>query len=276
MIRSAALLLVLSQPAAAQGGGSPAEQARAVYDSLQLSAVVEVMAQEGVEYGGVLAESLFTAGPVPATWTDAVADIYDAEAMAAAVLSSLEATLAGEDVGAMLAFLETEQAQALVGLEVSARRVMIDDDVEEAAKEAAAVALAEEAPRVDLVRRYAEANDLIETNVVGALNTNYAYFMGLMDGGAMGSDTSEGDILADVSSQEPQIRADTTEWVYAFLLLAYGPAPDADIEALIDFSDSEAGQALNRAVFAAFDGLFGDISHGLGLTAARYMTTQEI
>jgi hypothetical protein len=251
-------------------------EVRALYDAMELPGIIAVMAQEGVAYGEDLAATLFPVGDVPASWTEAVAAIYDRPRMEGEVLAALAAELEGEDVAVMTAFFASETGATFAALELAAREAMLDEDVEQAAKEAAAVALADGNPRLDLIRRYAEANDMIETNVTGALNTNFAYFMGLMDGGATEGGLTEGDVLTDVQSQEPQIRADTTEWVYSFLLMAYGPASDEDIEALIAFSQTAAGQALNRAVFSAFDGVFEDISHRLGLTSARFLTTQEL
>ncbi len=286
---SLALLLALAGgPAPAQVEGhamrpepAPAVEAapaevRALHEALELPGIVAVMAREGEAYGEDLAATLFPAGEVPASWTEAVAAIYDEARMEREVLAALSRELEGEDVAAMTAFFASGTGASFAALELAAREAMLDEDVEQAAKEAAAVAVADEDPRLDLIRRYAEANDMIETNVVGALNTNYAYFMGLMDGGATNGGLTESDILADVRAQEPRIRADTTEWVYSFLLMAYGPASDEEIEALIAFSETEAGRALNRAVFATFDGVFADISRRLGLASARFMTTQEL
>jgi hypothetical protein len=112
--------------------------------------------------------------------------------------------------------------------------------------------------------------------VASALNTNFAYVRGLQEGGALDPSVTESDVLADVWSQEPEIRAEATEWLYSFLLMAYGPASDEDIEALIAFSETEPGQAVNRAVFQAFDGLFEDISRELGQASAREMVTEEL
>lgn len=262
----------VTEPAAE---ATPAE-VRALYEALELPAIVGVMAREGAAYGEDLAAGLFPAAEPPATWAEAVADIYDPARMEAEVASAFAEALDGEDVAAMTAFFAAEPGASFAALELAAREAMLDEDVEQAAKEAAAVAVAGGDPRLDLIRRYAEANDLIETNVAGALNTNFAYFMGLIDGGATEGGLTQGDVLADVQSQEPQIRADTTEWMYSFLLMAYAPASDEDLEALIAFSESEPGQALNDALFASFDGVFEDISRRLGLLSARYMTTQEL
>ncbi len=280
-IAVALILAIGAAPAMAQTAEPEAstvvpKEVRAIYEGLLLPQVIDVMVQEGVEYGDVLAESLFVGGPVPAQWSEAVARIYDREHLADEVLESLAENLEGEDLAAMVEFLESEPGRKITALEVSAREAMLDEGVEQEAKEAAAVALAENTPRMDLLRRYAEVNDLVETNVTGAMNTNYAYFMGLMDGAALNPDMTESDVLSDVWAQEPQIRADTTEWVFSFLLMAYGPASDEDIEALIAFSETEPGQALNHAVFAAFDERFVEMSRALGLVAARYLTTEQL
>lgn len=268
--------LAQTEPATEPAGEARPAEVQALYEALELPGIVGVMAREGEAYGEELAAGLFPAGEPPAAWGEAVADIYDPTRMEAEVAQAFAGSLEGEDVAAMTAFFEAEPGATFAALELAAREAMLDEDVEQAAKEAAAVAVADGDPRLDLIRRYAEVNDLIETNVAGALNTNFAYFMGLIDGGATEGGLSEGDVLADVQSQEPQIRADTTEWMYSFLLMAYAPASDEDLEALIAFSESEPGQALNDALFAAFDGVFEDISHRLGLLSARYMTTQEI
>ncbi|TNC65370.1 hypothetical protein [Rubellimicrobium roseum] len=281
-LRHASVLVLAAAPALAQtpatqpNPASVPEDVRAVYDGLLLPGVLDVMAQEGARHGELLAESIFGEGPVPERWTEIVSSLYDPAHMEAEVLASLSDGLAGEDTAAMRAFIESPSGRLMTSLELSAREAMLDEDVEQQAKEAAAVAMADELPRLDLIRRYAEANDLVETNVAGTMNSNYAYMMGLMDGGALRGEMTEGDVLTQVWSQEPQVRADTTEWVYSFLLMAYGPASDADIESLIAFSETEPGQALNRAVFDAFDERLQEVSRGLGYAAARYMTTEEL
>lgn len=248
----------------------------AIHEALHLPEVIAIMAEEGIADGVGMAESLFPSGQVPQQWTDMVESIYRTPEMEAQILADLTESLQGEDLAAIRTFVESAAGQQMAELETAARRAMIDEEVEQAAKEAAAVALADDSPRLALLRRYAEANDLVEANVAGAMNSNYAYFMGLLDGGAMQREMTESDVLSDIWSQEPQIRSDTVEWVYSFLLKAYEPASDADLEAMIAFSESDPGRALNRALFAAFDARFVEISRALGLAAARYMTTSEL
>ncbi|TNC51223.1 hypothetical protein FHG66_06675 [Rubellimicrobium rubrum] len=267
---------VLAQSVASEAATDQPDPVEAIYEALLLPQVIDLMAEEGREYGETLAESLFGGGTTPAEWSEAVATVYDENHLADQVLDSLATGLEGQDTSAMLAFLESENGRRVSKLEVDARTAMLDDDVEQQAKEAAAVAIAEGSPRIDLLRRYAETNDLVDTNVAGAMNANVAYFLGLMDGGALNSDMTEDDILSGVWAQEAQIRADTTEWVYSFLLKAYEPASDEDIQAYLEFSETEPGRALNRAVFDAFDQRLVDVSRKLGLVAARYLTTAQL
>lgn len=252
------------------------EDIRAIHEALRLPELVAVLAEGGVTYGATLAESIFGTTPVPAEWTEMVAAIYDPVYTESEVLASMSESLAGEDTAAILQFLTAEPGQTLTGLELEARRAFADEEVEQRAREAAAVALADASPRLDLLRRYSEANDFVEANVASALNSNAAYLMGLMDGGAMPQEMTQSDILSDIWAQEPAIRADTTEWLYAFLLMAYEPASDGDIEALIAFSETDPGQALNNAVSAAFDQRNSEIARALGLAASRFLTTEAL
>ena len=172
--------------------------------------------------------------------------------------------------------MTAEPGESFVRLEASARRALLDDEVEQAANEAAAVAMVDQTDRFQQIERFVETNGIVESNVVGAMNANYAFFQGLLQGGAFDGEMTEDQILADVWSREPEIRANTTEWVYSFLLMAYEPMTDSDMEAYIAFSETEAGERLNRAIFDAFDGLFEDVSRDLGRGAARFVVSETL
>ena len=147
---------------------------------------------------------------------------------------------------------------------------------EAAAKAAVADMEAEGSPRLDALRRFAAANDLVEMNVMGALNANLAFYKGLSAGGAFGSAMTEEDMLADVWGQEADVRAETEEWLWSYLSLAYQPLSDEELQAYHDFSETPEGQKLNAAVFAAFDVSFVRISEDLGRAAARAMQGEDI
>ena len=64
----------------------------------------------------------------------------------------------------------------MVSLEVSARRALLDEAVDVASKEAAVAAKKANTERFQLVDTFVQTNDLIETNVVGAMNSNVAFY----------------------------------------------------------------------------------------------------
>lgn len=287
LTRVLALLLMtatLSGPISAQtsGASDPANQEvsqeariEALFNALSLPDMIDIMREEGLAYGAEIAADLLAGRPT-GDWDAALAAIYDADRMQQEVLRELGLALADDDITPILAFFEAEPGATIINLEVTARRALLDDAVEAASKDAAIIARMDETPRYQLIDRFVTVNDLVETNVVGAMNSNYAFYIGLKQGGAFPADLTEDQILSDVWSQEAEIRDNTTEWVYSFLLLAYSPLSDADLETYIAFSETPAGIALNRAIFQAFDGLFDDISRSLGLAAAREMITQEL
>ncbi|MFZ3584601.1 DUF2059 domain-containing protein [Loktanella sp. DJP18] len=259
----------------AQAQTTDAEKTAALFDALGLPDMIAIMREEGLAYGDEIATDLLST-TTNAKWDETVSDIYDLDRMRDGAAAALDAALAGNDVDAMLAFFTSDLGAEIITLETSARRALLDDAVDEAAKQSAGVALEADTPRSQLVTRFVETNDLIDTNVVGAMNANFAFYMGLQDGGAFDAELTEDQVLTDVNDQEPQIRQNTTEWVYGFLMMAYQPLSDDELQAYIDFSATEPGQQLNAAMFDAFDQMFVTISRQLGRASAEYMAGQDI
>lgn len=251
------------------------QQIDALYEALALPEVIAIMREEGLIYGEDLAAEMLPGG-TSAEWAAAVSQIYDVQVMNEEVRGALGEALDGDDLAAMLEFFTSDFGQKLITLEVSARRAMLDETVTEAAEEAAALAAFEETARYQQVTDYIAATDLIENNVVGALNSSYAFYVGLIDGGAMPAGVTAEAALQEVWAQEAEIRATTTEWAYAFLMLAYDPLSDAELQDYIAFSQTEAGEDMTEALFDAFNGMFDDISRALGLASSRFIVSQEL
>jgi hypothetical protein len=249
-----------------------------VLQTLRIPEMIAVMQDEGIAYGDDLEEQLFP-GAGGARWDGIVAGIYDEPALLQRFQSAFSARLAADPqaMDEIVAFFATDRGQRILSLEIAARRALLD----EAAEEAAAVSVddmrARDDPRLAVLERFAAANDLIEQNVSGALNANFAFYQGMSDGGAFdAAKMTEADMLADVWSQEPEIRAETESWLYPFLALAYEPLSDADLQAYLAFSESGASRAMNAAMFAAFDEVFRAISRDLGRAAAEMLSGQDI
>lgn len=264
--------------AAAVGGGAAAAPIDDLIDAMGLPEIVEIMRDEGVTQGETLARDMLPGGP-DAAWRATVDRIYDPVRMTATVRDGMEQGLDDVDLAPLLAFFTSPSGRDLVQMEISARRAMVDPEVEDSARAAYRAAEAEDqgddkAARLDLLGRFVEVNDLVEANVVGALNASIQFYNGLADGGAL--DLSEQDILTEVWQQEAETRDDTREWLFAFLMMAYGPLPEETVADYVALSSTDEGKALNRALFAGFNQMYDGISYALGLAVARDMAAQEL
>lgn len=103
----------------------------------------------------------------------------------------------------------------------------------EAAASRAADMRSDGTDRMRQIDHLVESSGLIEENVVGALNASFAFYTGLADGGAFPGRPSRDELLADVWAQEFEVRADTIDWIYGYLVLAYQPLSDDDLAAYI-------------------------------------------
>ena len=249
----------------------------ALMQTMRIADIVALLREEGIDYGRKLETDMFP-GAGGAGWQATVGLIYDGARMEAVFGAALDAALDGqaEATAAAQAFFGSDLGQKVLGLEIEARRALLDDAVEDAAKLAWEEMAAEGGPRVALLDDFVAANDLVESNVMGALNSNLAFYQGMAEGGAFGEEMTEDQMLSDTWAQEGEIRASTEGWIYPYLALAYGPLADAELQDYIDFSRSPAGQALNTALFAAFDEVFTPVSRALGLAVARQLQGQDI
>jgi hypothetical protein len=265
------LVLALGLPAAAQ----PTSRIGPLYEALGLPSLLEIMREEGIGYGRELERDLFP-GRGRSAWEATVGEIYALKRMEAEVAGGLDARLTDAEIAVIRAFFDTEAGARIVALETAARRAMLDEDVEVAAHDGWLAIEAEDGPRWALLSEFAEVNDLVESNVAGAMTSNYEFYMGLVDGKAFDFQMTEGEVLADVWSQEQSIREETVDWVFSFTSLAYQPLSDAEFRDYVSFTATPAGQALNAALFTAFNDMFAGISRDLGLGAAHYLAGQDI
>ncbi|MHC0055003.1 DUF2059 domain-containing protein [Actibacterium sp. D379-3] len=264
-------LVVLVLPARA----APSEDLDRLITALRLPEVVGIMTQEGIAYGDELEQEMFPARGGP-RWRGMVATIYDADRLTGMMAQELATALDDTDLGPLIAFYEGPLGSRITGLEISARQALLDPAVEEASIEAWQMMQADDDPRLALLEEFVAVNDLVEMNVVGGLNANFAFYTGLNDGGAFPQDLAQQDMLRDVWSQEEAVRADTVEWLFSYLAMAYRPLDDGDLRGYIALSETSAGQALNRALFQGFDVMFRQVSRELGLGAAQFIAGQDI
>ena len=247
-----------------------------VFEAMDVETLLDIMALEGVDYAESLEGDMFP-GRGGDRWIAIVQQIYTPERMGEIMAKSFGEALPEIHAPAIVAFYSATPGREIVDLENAARSALLDPAVEEASQETYRAMRDSDAPRLALIEQFVEVNDLLEQNVAGGLNSNFAFYSGLNAGGAFGSNgLPEAEILSDVWSQEEDVRESTSDWVYGYLSMAYAPLEDADFETYIAFSQTEAGQALNRALFAAFNEMFTTVSRDLGLAAAQFIAGEDI
>jgi hypothetical protein len=251
--------------------GKPAQSAVIPAPVLELSLalkvreVMQVLREEGMSSGADLGSDLPRGAEDP-LWSAALSRIYDPAQMETVFNQSFAQSLAGEGetVEAATAFFASPIGERALSLELAARMALQDEAVEAAAERAYADLAAANPERQALIDEFVSVNDLVESNVMGALNANLSFLRGLADSGGEAFAMPEADMLAQVWATEPEVRDEMVGWVFPFLTLAYQPLSDADLQAYIAFSKTPAGQRVNAAMFQAYDALFDEISRDLG------------
>lgn len=241
--------------------------------TLKLPEVAAILRDEGLDYAGTIETDLL-GGAGGALWQARVAALYDPARIEAGLRDAIAATMSPGEIEAAIAFFGTDRGQAILDHENAARRAMSDPAVEEAARAHVEELSAADDAHLARVQEFVEANDLLERNVAGALSSNYQFLRGFADGG--GASMSDSDIVSDVWGQEAEVREDTGSWLLAFLVMAYAPLPPDDLQAYTAFSQSQAGRALNAALFTGFETLYRDISYALGLMAGQGMQGSDL
>lgn len=242
-------------------------------DTIGVPDMIEIMRDEGLSYGAELADQMVPGGS-NSSWISTVNRIYDAEKMQATVAQAFYTVLADVDLAPLSSYFNSDDGQTVIGLELSARRAMADEAVEQSARDAYKSLIGSESTRLEAIDVFIERQNLIEANVEGALNANFMFYKGLVDGEAI--KLSEQDILAEVWGQEGETRSDTTEWLFGYLLMAYGPLSDAQLAEYDTLYNTDEGRALNRALFNGFNTMYDSISYGLGLAIAHQMAGEDL
>jgi len=242
-------------------------------DVLRINELSQILHAEGMQFGATLNTEWLDGQGGPA-WSGQVARIYDPQRISEGIRAGLEPALEGEVLEQVIAFFASDLGTRIVTLENSARRAMADPVIEQGARDSFAAVQDTDDPRIAQINRMIAAGDLVNRNVTSALNSNFQFLRALVDGQVYLM--SEEEILDDVLSERDDIRADTSGWLGAFLMLAYSPLSLEELTAYADFTQTPAGKALNTGLFAGFDPLYEDISYTLGRAMAMNMAAEEL
>ncbi len=263
------MTLSIALPAVAESGA----MVNRYFTALKMQDVFEILRDEGVKAGLDIAEEEDGINASPA-WTARIKSIYAIDKMDAAFRHALSEASDLDASEEAVAFFETEFGQRVVNIELDARRALSDESIEDAVREQANALKEEDPNRLELYDQFIKVNDLIDSNVMGALNANLAFYQGL-GANPLFSGMDEGAMLSQVYGQEAEIREDMEDWTRNFSVLAYGLLTDEEIEQYIAISDTKAGQLLNTALFSGFDKVFELQSFELGRAMAEFLVGDD-
>ena len=266
--------LILAFVIPVQGNAADQESdVNRLIELLAFSETIDIMRDEGLRHGAQLADDMLP-GADAENWQATVSRIYDAQKMLRLISQDFRAELSGRDLGPMLAFFEGDDGREIVALELAARRAFLDPETEAGAVAQFEKLKGDDAAIIEDVETIMTDSDLVEFNVMGTLNSSLMFYRGLSEGGAY--EVSESEILADVWSQEEETRRSSREWLAAFLTMAYEPLAPEKLDAYSAFYRTPAGRELNRAIFAAFDQMYEELSYLMGLAVAEHMTSEPL
>lgn len=242
---------------------------------LHVEDMIEILSEEGMQYGETLALELFD-GRGDEDWQRRLSHIYTQDQMNADFRAHFDPLLSDETIAAALAFFDSPFGEKLVRLEMSARLAISDPDVNAASEARLKAMIRNNDPLLPRVREYIKVYDLIDMNVASSMNETFEFLSAMGEMGALTDDMTESAILADVWRDEPQIRADTTEWLMSYLTMSYSPLTEEEMTKNIAFGRTDAGRQFNNAMFRAFGEVYADISRKLGRAAAGYILSEDI
>lgn len=262
--------LVISASAVAAQGSSLLDR---YFSALDLDTVFEVLREEGVGAGQDMSGPEGV-NPSPA-WTARLERIYDPEKAKRAFREGMQSIDGIETSEAAIAFFETDLGTRIVQIEIEARKALNADGGEEAAA-AIVEKIRKDDPALYLMyQEFIKVNDLVESNVAGALNSNLAFYRGMATSDSYAEGLSESFMLNSVWEQEPEIRQEMKDWTINFSSVAYSGLTKAELQRYIDISKTSAGQRLNSVLFAGFDKMFEQQSYELGRATAEFMVGED-
>lgn len=239
--------------------------------------LMEALAAEGRAQGADLGADMLE-GAALSRWTALVEALHEPARLQARFDAALDRALSGREamLDAIEGWFSEDLGARIAQLEIEARLALIDPYAVDAAALAYETLKDQRGPRLALLQRFVDVNGLIEANVAGGMNANFAFMQGMAEGAGLSVPEDEGALLADLWSQQEEIRRETEDWLLPYLTLAYQPLGDADLEAYIDFAASAPGQALNTALLAAYEDLFTAVARELGHAAGRMSVGSDL
>ena len=200
--------------------------------------------------------------------------VYQLEAMERDFKRLLTQNLSIPDANEILLFYQKPLGKVASELEVSARIAISDTHIEEMAKIKLKEAVKSKNKRLDEIESVIRTLELVEQNLIGAYAAQFAFMYELSKLGVI--ELSKQEMIDLITNDEEKLKSEILEWLMAFSHMAYTPMSDKEFSDYSDFSKSELGIALNKALFSVYNEMAKDQSQRLATILGEFMKSEDL
>ena len=218
-----------------------------LYDALHMDRINEIIRLEGIQDAEGTGEAYLPPNSVDRFVAQAKS-VYQLEAMERDFKRLLTQNLSIPDANKILLFYQNPLGKVASELEVSARIAISDAHIEEMAKIKLKEAVKSKNKRLDEIESVIRTLELVEQNLIGAYAAQFAFMYELSKLGVI--ELSKQEMIDLITNDEEKLKSEILEWLMAFSHMAYTPMSDKEFSDYSDFSKSELGIVLNKALFS--------------------------
>ena len=244
-----------------------------LYDALHMDRINEIIRLEGIQDAEGTGEAYLPPNSVDRFVAQAKS-VYQLEAMERDFKRLLTQNLSIPDANKILLFYQKPLGKVASELEVSARIAISDAHIEEMAKIKLKEAVKSKNKRLDEIESVIKTLELVEQNLIGAYDAQFAFMYELSKLGVI--ELSKQEMIDLITNDEEKLKSEILEWLMAFSHMAYAPMNDKEFSDYSDFSKSELGIALNKALFSVYNEMAKDQSQRLASILGEFMKSEDL
>lgn len=244
-----------------------------LYDALHMDRINEIIRLEGIQDAEGTGEAYLPPNSVDRFVAQAKS-VYQLEAMERDFKRLLTQNLSIPDANKILLFYQKPLGKVASELEVSARIAISDAHIEEMAKIKLKEAVKSKNKRLDEIESVIKTLELVEQNLIGAYAAQFAFMYELSKLGVI--ELSKQEMIDLITNDEEKLKSEILEWLMAFSHMAYAPMSDKEFSDYSDFSKSELGIALNKALFSVYNEMAKDQSQRLASILGEFMKSEDL
>ena len=244
-----------------------------LYDALHMDRINEIIRLEGIQDAEGTGEAYLPPNSVDRFVAQAKS-VYQLEAMERDFKRLLTQNLSIPDANKILLFYQKPLGKVASELEVSARIAISDAHIEEMAKIKLKEAVKSKNKRLDEIESVIRTLELVEQNLIGAYAAQFAFMYELSKLGVI--ELSKQEMIELITNDEEKLKSEILEWLMAFSHMAYMPMSDKEFSDYSDFSKSELGIVLNKALFSVYNEMAKDQSQRLASILGEFMKSEDL